>query len=265
MYSLTDATDLLIKSEKLWNPKNIESIRKYNSHKVRHTIWVLEVWRNIIIKYKENNEISDDLVNKSEICFILHDVWRLYQNNTDRILSNEEFDHWDKSAEKTDENWYSKSIVLAIKYHNKYSIDWIFEELDYVSMSNEEKEETLFLTKILRDADKLQNMIYSVFDLKHLQSLDVYWEHLEKSDISEINLKSLIENKLINRINIKTIWDYVLSSLCFVFDLNFNESLDILKFYWYFDKIYKILESSPWVKKESLEIVKENIYNFKIK
>ncbi|MDD4151743.1 MAG: HD domain-containing protein, partial [Candidatus Gracilibacteria bacterium] len=118
MYSLTDATDLLIKSEKLGNPKNIESIRKYNSHKVRHTIGVLEVGRHIIIKYKENNEISDDLTNKSEICFILHDLGRLYQNNTDKILSNEEFDHGDKSAEISAENGYSKSIVLAIKYHN---------------------------------------------------------------------------------------------------------------------------------------------------
>jgi hypothetical protein len=41
-------------------------------------------------------------------------------------------------------------------------------------MSKENKEEAVFLTNILRDADKLQNMLYSVFNISHLQSLDVY-------------------------------------------------------------------------------------------
>jgi hypothetical protein len=43
-------------------------------------------------------------------------------------------------------------------------------------MNPEEKEETIFLSKLLRDADKLQNMLYSVFNIAHLSKLDIYSE-----------------------------------------------------------------------------------------
>lgn len=265
MYSLTEATKLLLKSEKLWSWNTKEKwILSYNSHKIRHTLWVLEVWRHIIIKLKEKQNLSDELINKAEICFMLHDLGRFYQNNWERVFNNEEFEHWDKSYELVEKAWYEASIYLAIKYHNKYSTDWLFEEKDYISMSKENKEEAVFLTNILRDADKLQNMLYSVFNISHLQSLDVYWDSLKNEDISQSNIEAIKNHILIDRVNIKTIWDYILSSLCFTFDMNFNETIEILKFFWYFDKIYALLEANSWVSKESLEIVRNNVLNFKI-
>lgn len=265
VYSLTEATELLEKSEKLWSWNTEDKwILSYNAHKIRHTLWVLEVWRHIIIKLKDRIKLSDELINKAEICFMLHDLGRFYQNNWDRVLNNEEFEHWDKSYELVEKAWYEASIYLAIKYHNKYSVDWLFEEKDYISMNDEQKEECKFLTNILRDADKLQNMLYSVFNISHLQSLDVYWDSLKNEDISPVNINAIKNHILIDRVNIKTIWDYILSSLCFTFDMNFNETIEILKFFWYFDKIYALLEANSWVSKESLEIVRNNVLNFKI-
>jgi hypothetical protein len=107
-------------------------------------------------------------------------------------------------------------------------------------------------------------MLYSVFNISHLQSLDVYWDSLKNEDISQSNIDAIKNHILIDRVNIKTIWDYILSSLCFTFDMNFNETIEILKFFWYFDKIYALLEANSWVSKESLEIVRNNVLNFKI-
>lgn len=265
MYSLTEATDLLSFSQIDWlNNTKEKSILSYNSHKLRHTIWVLEAWRNIIIKMKETKELSDDIINKSEICFLLHDLWRFYQNDSEKVLKNDIYNHWEKSFEIVKNNWYVDSICLAIRYHDKYSIDWLYSDELYLNMKDTEKEETLFLAKILRDADKLQNMIYSVFNLAHLSKIDVYWDWLKNTDISDINLVAIKKHILIDRNNIFSYWDYILSSLCFVFDIHFNETIEILNFYWYFDKIYKLLESSNWVSIENLEIVKNEILNFKI-
>lgn len=265
MYSLTEATDLLLKSEKLWSWNTSEKwILSYNSHKVRHTLWVLEVGRHIIIKLKDSQKLSDDIINKAEICFILHDLGRFYQNDEKRIYKNDEFNHWEKSYKITKENKYEDSICLAIKYHDKYSTDWVFEEADYISMTDREKEETVFLSKLLRDADKLQNMLYSIFNIAHLSKLDVYSEWLGNNDISEININAVKNHILIDRNRIESYGDYILSSLCFTFDMNFNETIEILKFFWYFDKIYALLESNSGVSQESLEIVRNEVLNFKI-
>ncbi|MDD5213703.1 MAG: HD domain-containing protein [Candidatus Gracilibacteria bacterium] len=265
MYSLTEATELLEISEKFGSGNTGDKgILSYNAHKVRHTLGVLEVGRHIIIKLKERINLSDELINKAEICFMLHDLGRFYQNNGERVFNNEEFEHGDKSYELVEKAGYEASIYLAIKYHNKYSTSGLFEEKDYISMSKENKEEAVFLTNILRDADKLQNMLYSVFNISHLQSLDVYGDSLKNEDISPINIEDVKIHKLIDRRNIKTIGDYILSSRCFAFDMNFNETIEILKFFGYFDKIYALLEANSGVSKESLEIVRNNVLNFKI-
>jgi hypothetical protein len=107
-------------------------------------------------------------------------------------------------------------------------------------------------------------MLYSVFNIAHLSKLDIYSEWLTNNDISEINLDAVKNNILIDRNKISSYWDYILSNLCFVFDINFNETIEILKFFWYFDKIFALLESSDWISDNSLKIVRNEILNFKI-
>jgi hypothetical protein len=57
-------------------------------------------------------------------------------------------------------------VCLAIKYHNKYSHLPLFEEPSFLAMTQKEQEETIFIAKLARDADKLQNMIFTIFDLE---------------------------------------------------------------------------------------------------
>lgn len=264
MNSLTKATQILIKHYNLWIENVSSEILKYNTHKIRHSNWVLEVWRNLIIKLKEKQKISEETINRSEIIFLLHDLGRFYQNNKEYVFKNNEYEHWDESAKIVIEEWYDDKIYLAIKYHNKYSIENLYKEEKFLSMSNKDQKEAIFLSKIVRDADKLQNMIYTIFNIYHFLKIDIYWQWLKREDISEINLNDIKNKKQIGRGNLFTFWDYLLSSLCWVFDLNFQESIDILNYYWYFEKImeefYKIEEISD----RSINIIKENLLNFKI-
>lgn len=263
MYSLTKATDLLLKSHELWtNNSKVDKIIKYNTHKVRHTFWVLEVWRSLLIKINENIETQKELINKAEICFILHDTWRFYQNDWCIVLENKDYDHWDKSFEITKDNDYSIDICLAIKYHNKFEISWLFKEIDYIKMNEQEKQDTIFLLNILKDADKLQNMIYSIFDSDSYFIIDKTAWNIKEGDISKINLEDTKKHNLIHRSNVNTFWDYYLATLSFVFDLNFPESIELLKFFNYFEKALNKIENSQWVSYKSIEMVKESIRKF---
>lgn len=264
MYSLTQATKLLLKSYDLWtNNSNSQRIIKYNVHKVRHTFWVLETWRNLLIKIKEDTILEQELLNKAEVCFMLHDVGRFFQNDWIEVFENKDYDHWDKSYEIVKKSNYSLDICLAIKYHNKFTINWIFEEIQYLEMNDFEKQDTIFLLNILKDADKLQNMIYSIFDSDSYFITDKTARNIKEGDITKENLVDIQKHKLINRANVNTFWDYYLATISFIFDLNFKESFRVLDFYWYIDKSLDKIEKSPWVSKESMEIIRKSIESFK--
>jgi len=90
MEKLTKATNILLKYYHLWRIFDNEIIIEYNNHKLRHSNWVLEIWRQILL-WKEFNKLDQKIKWKSEICFLLHDLWRFYQNNKKRIKRFEKF------------------------------------------------------------------------------------------------------------------------------------------------------------------------------
>lgn len=49
-FSLTKATEILLKYYDLWSENISKDVLVFNTHKIRHIIWVLETWRNLIIK-----------------------------------------------------------------------------------------------------------------------------------------------------------------------------------------------------------------------
>lgn len=256
MYSLSKATELLIDHYQKWTKWGSEEIITYNTHKIRHSNGVLEVWRNLLIKIKENITISKELENKCEVVFLLHDVWRFYQNDKKIILSNDEFEHWEKGYEILKDH-YDESICLAVKYHNKYDIKWLYEEENYKKMTEKEKKETEFFTKIVRDADKLQNMIYTIFNfnifLKLANKEKNFW------DISDETLKNFLNKKSIDKRNIKTKADYIISMIWWIYDINFKESIDMLNYFWYKEKMINELEKIDSINKEKIKLIKNQL------
>lgn len=262
MYSLTKATEIFIKHYNIWNQNISYDVLRYNTHKLRHSNWVLETWRNLLIKIKENNNISKETISRAEIVLFLHDIARYYQNNKSRILSNHEFEHWDEWYKIAKVENYDEKICLAIKYHNKFNLDDLYKEKTYIEMNKDDKNETLFLSKLVRDADKLQNMIFEIFNIEWLTTLD---SKIKSWDISKAVLDDLAKKVTINRDNIKTYADDIIWVLSWMYDIYFPESFDMLNYYWYFKKIIIELGNLEWVTKESIEVVKQNILNYQIK
>lgn len=261
MYSTTKATQLLLQHYHNWSQGCNEEVLKYNSHKVRHSMWVLEVWRNLIVKLRENSNIKDDTVLRAEIIFILHDIDRFYQNNKNLIISETDFDHWDHWFEIAKNHDYDNKILLWIKYHNKININWLYEDQLFNQMNDLDKQETLLLTKLIRDADKLQNMIYSIYNFNEYFNL---WDtKYPMWDIWDIIIEKIRKWEIILYKDTQTFWDRLLLYYCRKFNLNFQESLNMLDYYK-FDEIYfDIIKKTPWIRNISLKEIQKHVYDYK--
>jgi hypothetical protein len=145
-------------------------------------------------------------------------------------------------------------VCLAIKYHNKYSLDGIMSEPSFLAMNKNEQEETLFLWKLARDADKLQNMIFTIFDLEWLSRLN---PDVQEWDISDEIFADLEAKKQVDRKYIKTAADDIIGVVGRYFDINFSESFEMLKYYNYLPKVFDAVAKMPWVTKEKVEKLRE--------
>ncbi len=246
MYSLTQATQVFL--DKYFDGTTEEKsrlVKRYNAHKVRHTMWVLECGRMILLFMKQNWFYDEELFNASEMSFILHDIARAFQNDWEEILPESIFDHWTEWYKMLKEIWiYDDMINLSVKYHNKYSIDEMFNDEEYLALSKEDREKAVFIAKIIRDADKVQNMIYSIYNPNdfffNLGDNHLTWP-ISKENFENIKLKKQLWRDYIN-----TKIDVVISTFSRIFDINFKESFIFLNSFNYYDEMIKILKSLEW-------------------
>ena len=240
MLNLDKSTEVLLKHYNIWtNNSPVEEIKIYNNHKIRHSIWVLEYGRLILLRM---DNLSFEEKTQAEVAFLLHDLWRFYQNNWEKILSGTIFEHGDAWYNISKKEWWSEAISLAIKYHNKKSIELLYEEIWYINVSLKEKEKIEFLVKITRDADKIENMIYSIYNIDHLLLLDRSNKTIIKNWITSECLDGILDKKLISKKYINTDIDRILVLLSWVFDINFKQTKEILIENNYLEKIKEILK-----------------------
>lgn len=192
----------------------------------------------------------------------MHDLWRFHQNDWNIVLDNKDFDHWDKSYELVKNKGYCAEVCLAIKYHNKFSIDSVYVDEEYLCLHNNEKKKTIFLLKILRDADMLQNMLYSISNIEDFFSIDKSMS-LWDWDISPSVMNDFVKLWLVNKWKVKTFWDYYLYTLAFIFWINFEETLQILYSYWYIDIFISKIKNLSWISKKSIDTIEDSINTFR--
>jgi len=184
---------------------------------------------SILLKYHHSYQVSELMaelafrlnLSKEEIIVakvigLLHDLGRFEQLKKFHSYSDFNIDHADESCvylfEKghirdfIEDDIYDAVIEKAIHYYNKYDLPKL------------EGKELLF-SNMIRDMDKVD--IY--------KQVAVNYETVFDADqLSEGALKQFKQSTLIDRKNIKSKSDDVLEMLGFIFDINFDESYDIL-------------------------------------
>ena len=219
------------------------------------------VWQNIDLKInhtknvcKETREISQALnLNGdqkiiAETVALLHDIGRFEQFSRYKTFADNKSENHSLLAEKIieenklldDVDINTKKIILdAIKNHNKKNI------------SENDDENTLLFSKIIRDADKLDN--FRVI-LEHRQM-----EKKEKNSAITLDLpdgivltneiyEKLINGETINYEDLKTSLDFKLIYLSWIYDINFQHSLIKIREKKYLEAIYDGLPHDTRIK-----------------
>lgn len=178
---------------------------------------------------------------------LLHDIGRFEQLKLTGAYSDTEFDHAvygamilfkDGLIEKfnVDPKYYD-IMEFAIRNHNRYSIE------------QTEDERKVFFAKLIRDADKID-----IFDAyTYLKAYNI--TNIDDDVTNEVSIQFRKHEPIDRRIR-KTKADLLISALAFVFDINFNESLEIIYNQKFIDELFSQIDDGDRFK-EYFEIVRD--------
>ena len=220
--------------------------------KIKHTYEVVkksEYIANGLRLDKENIELA-------KIIALLHDIGRFEQIKEFEEFNDKKIEHaefgvkvlFDNSLIRKfiDEDKYDNIIYKAIYNHNKYKIE---ENLN---------EKELLQCKIIRDADKLDNFRVKEKDKLEDMFPKIYNEKtINYETISEKVYEDFMQHKCIKLENRKTIIDYWVCVIAFIFDLNFNISLQYVKENNYIDILVNRIEYKNDTTKQKMEDIRK--------
>ena len=184
-----------------------------------------------------NLNLSQEDIDLAELIGLLHDIGRFEELKVMNGFDSVKFDHAQYGVkmlfednlirEFIDDSSYDEIIKNAIGNHSRLKID---ETLDERSMLH---------SKIIRDADKLDN-----YRVKVDESIEEIFagkvnskEEVENSPISDKVYETLKQEKCIDIHDRVYPLDYWLCVLAFTFDLNFKETFQIVKDNDYINRI----------------------------
>ena len=226
MIDLEKAKREFIDYTNMYDIDNDNIARKYG-----HSLRVMEISNKIAT----NMGLKEEQIKLATLIGLLHDIARFEQYKRFKTFKDvESIDHGDFGVQILRENnfirkfiknkEYDEIILKAIKNHNKYSI------ADGLS------EEELLFAKIIRDSDKL-DILYET---------TVVFYRGEEDKISNSILDKNIEIQLQNKKQVLrkkgssvTGINEVLSTISYIYDLNFKESFKIIKDNNYVNDIFK--------------------------
>lgn len=215
---------------------------EYLKNKIDHSLRVMK----LCTKIAESINLSQEEIQIATLIGLLHDIGR-YKEYEIKQTQNKYIDHGELGAQILKENnfirefiktnKYDNIILTAIKEHNKYK--------ESKELENKEK----IFTKIIRDADKL-DIFY--------ECEEFYWkndkEELEKEKITPKDIDPFIQEQNIERRKNKEnrLITRALTTMSFIFDLNFEISFKILKQQ---DYINKYINKFQFKDKQTQELI----------
>lgn len=178
------------------------------------------------------------------LCAQFHDIGRFEQlKQYDTFLDHKSINHAVLSCRVLEENHMlsglsdadRKKVLTAIANHNKLEIDpTVISAAEHgtdpsdISAASYDARECLELCRLIRDADKCD--IFRVFATDDMADVvGVSEEQISHETISPQVLQSIRDHRCIDKTLRKTYLDYWVSFLGFLFDLNYPESMKIIK------------------------------------
>lgn len=214
-----------------------EYVKNYNpeDEKIKIKIAHIERVSQIAKKLAENLKLDQEDIELAELIGLLHDIGRFEQvRKFNTFVDKDSINHGEYGVKILFENGlirnfiennkYDEIIKLAILNHNTAKIEKGLTEIENLH------------AKIIRDADKAD-----IFSILITGDKKAIWE---KSDLSNDKItdeiyREFVEDQEINYNNRKTSADILVSHFAYVYDFNFEETLQIIKENNYIEKLYK--------------------------
>ena len=139
-------------------------IETWLTHKLKHTFQVTHEIMDILYQEKDvYNAFSASDKELVELAALLHDLGRFYQHNKKQIFPSTQFEHGAAGVGVLKENpVFNNPIVLfAIAEHNHYEIN--YGNSLYQNLDREDKKKAEIIAKMVRDADKLDNIRHTIY------------------------------------------------------------------------------------------------------
>jgi len=221
--------------------------------KIKHTYEVVQKSEYIA----KGLNLNDEDIELAKLIGLLHDIGRFEQvKQTSDFTDNEKFDHADYGVKVLfaegmirdfiEDNKYDEIIKKAIYNHNKYKIE---DELN---------EKELLHSKIIRDADKLDNFrVKEKEDFKNIFPSRYNPETLAYESISDNVYKAILREQCVKSSDRKTQIDYWICFIGFVFDLNFDISLKYIKEKNYINIVIDRIQYKNKETKEKMEEIRQ--------
>lgn len=226
--------------------------------KVVHTYHVAENARKIA----EELNLSKEDIELAELIGILHDIGRFEELKITNELNSIKFNHAMHGSKMLFEQGmiknfikdrqYDEIIKKAIENHSKLEIE---KGLD---------KRTLLHSKIIRDADKLDN-----YRVKKEESIEAIFptrvnrkEDMEESLLSDKVYNTVLNKKCVDIHDRVTPLDFWVCILAFTFDLNFDVTYKIVKENDYINVMIDRFEYKDKETKERVENIREIINKF---
>ena len=193
--------------------------------KVVHTYHVAENSKYIA----EQLNLSKEDIELAELIGLLHDIGRFEELKITKELNCVKFDHATHGSKMlfekgmirnfVEDSQYDEIIKKAIENHSKLAIEKGLNERE------------LLHSKIIRDADKLDN-----YRVKQEEKIEAIFpkrvnrkEDMEESLVSDKVYKAVLNRKCVNIYDRITPLDFWVCVLAFTFDLNFDVTYNMVR------------------------------------
>lgn len=240
----------LVQSYKLWFNNYVNRfIKDYPNLSENIEIKANHCWqvRKEIIGIIQNLNLNEEESLLAETIGLFHDVGRFKQYVTYQTFSDSKSqNHAELGVEVLKEN----DVLKDLSDENK--------EIVYKSIINhsraeiipDEKEKVIFYSKLIRDADKLDiwrliTEYYMVKEQKTNKTLEL--ELPNKEEISDKVYEAILNNEVVLKESMKTLNDFKLLQIAWLFDLNYSYSIKRLFDKKYLDKIFDTLPKNQKV------------------
>ena len=140
---------------------------------------------------------------------------------------------------------HQKIVISAIRLHNNPKLP---------------NDDDLFFAKLIRDADKLDifNLFKGKYEKENEETELIKLDH--RPEISDHIYEKLKNKELIKYDSLETVNDLKLMQMTWIYDINFNKTLEIIKKRNYLDTIYNSMSANKKTE-EIYEMVKNELEN----